>query len=61
METIKRGNGDCPYSREINAYEGRWYCTVSETEIGSRTFNKYCFHCGDHRSCQKWKEENGYA
>lgn len=60
MEKLKRGNGNCPYSREINAANGRWYCTARESEIGSATFNKYCYHCSDYTGCSTWKRENGY-
>lgn len=57
---MSRGEGSCPYSREINAWDGRWYCTCKEKEVGSKTFNRYCYHFEDYRDCPAWKKENGY-
>lgn len=57
---MKKGEGSCPYSTEINAWEGRWYCEADDEEIGEGTFNCYCYHSIDHHDCPAWKRENGY-
>lgn len=56
MNYLKRGDGNCPYSRVINKTEQRWYCSILESPVELNTFKKKCYPADTFRNCSVLRE-----